>query len=409
MFREISRNRQKYEILNLALSLRLITFIVLLLPFNFILILSNYTSLEIVLANGIYFNIIISSKMINFRDLFEIPFKVELKMHLVAFINTVDNILLLVFVILMPYLNVGFEYLCIVYVISNIPGFLLLLFQLNNKFSYTFKIVFRNARWLMLESLPLWGFAILIGIFSQLDILILNYIKSNAEAGIYGAASRLTMPLGLVPVAIITTIFPIIIKNQKINPQKNLEIIRFVNKLLFFFSFILAVIFSFKAQELCILIFGDEFRDSYQPFILLMWANVFMFFNNFAFDLFAAFSIQKYNIIVALIIVIINVSLLLYFVQDYTYNAAAGAKILANLGGSILVFLILAKNNLYKFSFRIQEFIWCVIVLLVLYFLVSLPTIIFIFLSVVIIAIAAYLLSFFTKDEYTFIKNLLGK
>jgi O-antigen/teichoic acid export membrane protein len=134
-----------------------------------------------------------------------------------------------------------------------------------------------------------------------------------------------------------------------------------------------------------------------------------MFFNNFAFDLFAAFNIQKYNIFVAIIIVIINVTLLLYFVHDYSYNAAAGAKILANLGGSILVFLILAKNNLYKFRFRIQEFIWCTIVLLASYFLFSLPTIVFIILSVVIIAIAAYSLSFFTKDEYAFIKNLLGK
>ena len=408
LFRELSRSRSNYEILNLALSLRFVTFIVLLFPFNLILLLSNYTTLEVLLSNGIYLNIIISSKMINFRDLLEIPFKVEHKMNIVAVINTIDNLILLVFVVAIPYIQAGFEYLCVVYVISNLPGFILLLFKLYKHFSFSIKLLFQNAKWLIVESLPLWGFTILIGIYSQIDILILNQFQSSTAAGVYGAAARLTMPLGLLPVAIITTIFPLIVKNRREDPTKNSEIIRFVTKVLFIFSFIFAIVLSFKSKDLCILIFGEDFGDSYQPFILLLWANVFMFFNNFSLDLFAAYNIQKYNIFVALVVVVVNISILIFFVEDYSYNAAGGAKILATVTGSLLIMFLLSKNKLFKFKPRIKEFIWCVLISFSLYLLSYLPILVFIILSFIVIAITGYIFSIFTNAEYKFVKNLLG-
>lgn len=341
----------------------------------------------------------------NFRDLLEIPFKVDFKMHVIAVINAIDNILLLILVILMPFLNFGFEYFCIVYVASNVPGFLILLIELRKRFTYRFRMVFHNSKWLITQSLPLWGFAILIGFYTQFDILILNHLLSNSAAGIYGAAVRLTMPLGIIPVAVITTVFPIIMRNQKGRTEDNLVLIRLVNKILFFISFILALIFSFKSKEICILLFGEEFTLSYQPLIYLLWTYVFMFYNNFALDLFTAYDLQKNNIVYALIIVFVNILVLFLLVSEYSYNAAGFAKLISCLMGSFFIAILLAKKNLHKLKIRVKEIFWAVFSILVLYFISSLSIFIFIPLALTLILVLTIILSIFTKEEYSLLKN----
>ncbi len=195
VFRETSKKDATFDMLNTAFTIRTILILGLFVVFNGVSGLTNLSSREILLSNILFLNIIFSSKYMNFRELLEVLFKVNLNMFNVMLFNTIDSIFLLVFVFLMPYVGGGLEYLVIVYVAANIPGFILLIIFLSKKYRYRFSFSFKHGYWLVKESIPLFGTVILTTAFQQLDVLLLRSLDSEYSVGLYSAALRLTVPL----------------------------------------------------------------------------------------------------------------------------------------------------------------------------------------------------------------------
>jgi len=102
VFRETSKKDATYEMLNTAFTIRIILFVGLFVVFNSVSGLTNLSSRELLLSNILFLNIIFSSKYMNFRELLEVLFKVNLNMFNVMLFNSIDSIFLLVFVFLMP-------------------------------------------------------------------------------------------------------------------------------------------------------------------------------------------------------------------------------------------------------------------------------------------------------------------
>ena len=271
VFRETSKKDSTSNLLSTAFSLRIILLLALFLVYNTFSVLTDLNQKEMLLSNILFLNIIFSSKYMNFRELLEVLFKVNLNMFSVMLFNTIDSIALLIFVFLMPYLGGGLEYLVIVYVISNIPGFLLLIIALRKKYNYKFKFSLKHGTWLIRESIPLFGTVVLTTAFQQLDVLLLRSLDSEYSVGLYSAALRLTVPLGIIPQALITTIFPLIVRGRETGSASTMPATRLVYKILFLFSFSISFIITFKAEYIIKLIFGGEYSDAYLPMTILFW------------------------------------------------------------------------------------------------------------------------------------------
>ena len=112
---------------------------------------------EIIITNILFFNIIISAKFRNIRDLLEIPFKSKLRMDIVMFATFLDSLLLLIFIFIGSSYNYSLVEITILYTLANLPGFLILIFLLNKSEVFNFEFGFKNLKWLIKESLPLWG------------------------------------------------------------------------------------------------------------------------------------------------------------------------------------------------------------------------------------------------------------
>jgi O-antigen/teichoic acid export membrane protein len=360
VFRETSKKDSTYDMLNTAFTLRVILIFGLFGVFNVASGFTNLTSREILLSNILFLNIIFSSKYMNFRELLEVLFKVNLNMFNVMLYNSIDSIFLLIFVFIMPYVGGGLEYLVIVYVAANIPGFLLLIIFLKKKYRYRFSFSFNHGYWLVREAIPLFGTVVLTTAFQQLDVLLLRSLDSEYSVGLYSAALRLTVPLGIIPQALITTVFPLIVRGRETGSSGTMPATRLVYKILFLFSFTISFIITFKAEHIISLIFGNEYSDAYLPMTILFWSILFTYFNTFTLNLLTVYNKQKFNFFATLLIVVVQVALVVVLTPIYSYTGVAVARVMAGAAGTIFFIFILRGIGIQFNFFSIRVAKWLI-------------------------------------------------
>ncbi len=362
VFREQSKFSET-KTLNTAITIKLIISIVIIAVSNLIFVLVGYSQNEMIISNALFINIFISHRMANFREILSTPFKVILKMHYPMTLGVLENLIMFLMIILMPVFNFGIKYFVFSYVVSSLPGFILLIYFLKKKTNYSFKFQINNWKWILVQSLPLAGFVLLMVIFQQIDIIILKYFKGLYETGIFSAATRLTMPLNIIPTTLVITFFPAIVRNIKQNASSEL-LIKFLFKFLFWVSFIMAVFVSANSEKLVVTFFGDQYAESAVSTAFLFWAQVFLFFNFFALDLLTAYDKQFWNFIYSVFLVLFNFIFAVFLVPIYGFNGAALAKLIASIMSFGYLIFILNQNQI-KYNFLDFRVVVWVLVLLV--------------------------------------------
>ncbi|HPN39386.1 MAG TPA: oligosaccharide flippase family protein, partial [Melioribacteraceae bacterium] len=255
VFRELSINK-KYDLLNSAIVFRILAFFVVAVVLNIVLFFFNTSLTEQILLNLLLTNSLISARFICVRELLDVPFKVELKMHYPMLFTNIDNIVLFLTVILLPFYEDKLTLFIVGYVVSNLPGLFLTLYFLYKKFGYYLKINLSSIKYLLKESLPLYGFIVLDALYQQLDVILLKNLSTYHDAGIYSVALRLSTPLLIIPTAIIHTIFPTLSKNFINSKNDNSFIINLIFKILFILSFSISIVFFFYSKNIIMLVFG---------------------------------------------------------------------------------------------------------------------------------------------------------
>ncbi|MBK9098360.1 MAG: flippase [bacterium] len=399
VFRETSKKDSTSDLLNTAFSLRIILLLGLFLVYNTFALITKLDHRELLLSNILFLNIIFSSKYMNFRELLEVLFKVNLNMFSVMLFNTIDSIALLIFVFLMPYIGGGLEYLVIVYVIANVPGFLLLVISLRKKYHYKFSFSFQQGVWLIKEAFPLFGTVILTTAFQQLDVLLLRSLDSEYSVGLYSAALRLTVPLGIIPQALITTIFPLIVRGRETGSASTMPATRLVYKILFLFSFSISFIITFKAEYIIKLIFGGEYSDAYLPMTILFWSILFTYFNTFTLNLLTVYNKQKYNFFATMLIVAVQILLVIILTPIYSYSGVAIARVAAGAAGTIFFIFILRGIGIEFNFFSIRVVKWLVPLVTGVLLLSLVPFYAYLPLTLILTLILTIKIKYFSDEE----------
>ena len=299
-------------------------------------------------------------------------------------------------------------YFVIVYSLSGAPGFILSFLFLKKKFDYKFKLKLDHGLWLLKESMPLFGFVILTTIFMQIDIVILNAYKGPLDVGIYSAGVRLTMPLSIIPGAIVTTVFPILVK--RMSDKISLDFLsNLVIKLLYFIAFIIAAVFTFESNSLVNLIFGRQYLSASLPASILYWCQIFLFFTFYTLVVLIAKNKQFYNFLYGAIQVIVNLALNFILIPQYSYLGASLAKLIASFASFVFILVVLNKFG-YKPSIgRYKVLLWSILMCMGLYGLSFLPVIPYLILSPVVIFVTTVITKIFGGEELIIFFRLVNK
>ena len=136
-------------------------------------------------------------------------------------------------------------------------------------FSYC-KRLFKKASWLILSSIA-------AVIYLKIDQVMLAEMSSREQVGIYSVAVRLSEVWYFVATALVSSIFPSLLKAKNKNQSSYYEKLQYTCDLLCWIAVFLALFVYFVSDYFVPLIFGQEYVESALILSIHIWSGVFVF------------------------------------------------------------------------------------------------------------------------------------
>lgn len=181
-------------------------------------------------------------------------------------------------------------------------------------------------------------------LYVRVDVLILSFLRSTTEVGIYTLAYKFfEFPLNF-STFIMSALYPIFLKTYQKNKDKFSKQVKKSALFIFIFSFFI-FIFSLVAAPAISLI-KHEFYQSILPFRILSFSYPIFFLSNLFLWVIITKNKERILPLVYGCSLILNIVLNLIFIPQYGYNASAVITVVSEL--FVLAFFILLLKNLKK-------------------------------------------------------------
>lgn len=118
------------------------------------------------------------------------------------------------------------------------------------------------------------GFSAIL--FLKMDQVMLFYLSSETEVGIYSAAARLSEAWYFLPSAIVAATFPKLIKLKDSGNERYLIGVKYLMSFMICMALIVAVMVSLFGGFAISLIFGDAYKGSSTVLSIHIWSSVFL-------------------------------------------------------------------------------------------------------------------------------------
>jgi O-antigen/teichoic acid export membrane protein len=193
----------------------------------------------------------------------------------------------------------------------------------------------------------------LVNVYDRVDILMLTAMTSASDVGLYAAAYKLLSLTNLVPMILVTALFPALSREAVLGSAEAARIFTKGLKYLTFLALPLIAGAMVLAEELVVFMFGAEFQKAAPALQILSWVSGILFVNIFLATLLTAANHQKKLVYVQICGLITNISLNLILIPKYSFVGAALAT-LATEGLVLtlcLLFAMIRITRLLELSF----------------------------------------------------------
>ncbi|GIW39732.1 MAG: hypothetical protein KatS3mg076_0309 [Candidatus Binatia bacterium] len=189
----------------------------------------------------------------------------------------------------------------------------------------------------------LFGFLFLLVL--RVDQLMLLHLRSASEVGLYSASVRVAETLGLLPEAVVLTLFPLLVRRHTDAPAFR-ETYRTAYRTMGLLFFPLGISFTCLAPTVLRLLFGSHYVGGSTALALLTWNMFFAYTGVVYLGIFLAEARQRLLLAVSALTVLVNVALNLLWIPRYGAAGAAGATLAANVAG-FLSWLVVPSTRPY--------------------------------------------------------------
>jgi O-antigen/teichoic acid export membrane protein len=152
---------------------------------------------------------------------------------------------------------------------------LVIVYRLNGQFISRWRVQASRVRQLMAESLPLVLSGIVFMVYLRMDQVMLGQMVGDREVGIYAAAVRVAEIWYFIPVAVVSSVFPNIIKARESDEDEFYRRLQRLYNLMAFMGYAVALPVALCAGFIINLLFGDAYAAAGPMLALLVWAGPF--------------------------------------------------------------------------------------------------------------------------------------
>ncbi|MBV7582754.1 flippase [Pseudomonas sp. PDM33] len=214
----------------------------------------------------------------------------------------------------------------------------------------------KTAQWLIRNSWPLVLSSVTIMIYMRIDQIMIGQLISDDAVGMFTAAVRISEVWYFIPTAVVTSIFPSILKSKKRSESEYLKKLQVLYNYLTSISIALAIIISFSSELIITKIYGKEYAEAGKVLSIHIWAGVFVFSGIASSKWFIIENLQKFTLSRTTLGAITNIILNSILIPSYGIIGAAWATLISQAVASVLANALNSKTRI-TFIMQCKAFI----------------------------------------------------
>ena len=206
---------------------------------------------------------------------------------------------------------------------------LAIVYQGREKLIQEWSASIKRVKLLLKDSWPLLLASFSMVIYQKIDQIMLGEMVGNNAVGIYAAAAKISEIWYFIPMNIVSSIFPSVLKARAENPGLYYRRLQRLFSLMTATSLALAIPMTFAAKYLMPQVYGQEFSAAAPILAIHIWAGVFVFMGvaQSSWDL--AENMTRLYLIRSTCGAVINIALNLLLIPLYSGVGAAIATVIS--------------------------------------------------------------------------------
>lgn len=269
-------------------------------------------------------------------------FKAHEEMIYPGVYQIVKNFLILTFALIAVYAELNLMGVVSIYATACFLALFFSFILYKLRFNLFTGIDIRFSMRMMLSSLSFLASGALAMFYTRIDTVLLSFIRSDTEVGIYNAAYKLLDMLAIVPGVFLGAAFPSM-STAHIQSHETLRLIyKKVMQLLILFILPVCIFATVLPVEIISSLYGAEYLSSAPALKVLIWSGFFMFLNAPCGVLLNATNNQKKNVFLLTSVTLTNVLFNLFFIRLYGYIGASYTMLISEILSFILAYSLIS-------------------------------------------------------------------
>ena len=327
--------------------------------------------------------------------------------------NTIVNTILLIFILIAIFTDLGIYGIAISYILANIVALIYCYYVLNKHITKPkFEFDKEFCKKITLLSIPFAITGLLYTVYYSIDVVMLTNIVGNYATGIYNATYKLISVLTLFYTVYTAVIFPVMSKFYKNDKAMLLVSFEKSVKYLMLVMIPLAVATVFYSGDVMTLIYGQEYSAGASVLSILIWTVCLLFISGAANTLLNASHREVTVTKIYAVAAVFNIALNFILIPYLSYNGAALTTVLSDV-----LIVIIQVYVIYKLGHRPNRKLYSDLgkiiigsgILGIILYILNLNMWVAIPVSIIIYLAITYLLRVFDDDDKYVIKEILGK
>lgn len=218
-------------------------------------------------------------------------------------------------------------------------------YKLSGKFIRKWKMNFAQAKEFLAEGYLLAISAIAILIYMRIDQIMIGQLIGDKEVGLYSAAVKLSDVWYVIPLALIQSVAPVLVKSYNENIEKYNYRLQKLFNLLTLIGLLIAVPTSFLSGWIVEIVFGGAYSNSSTIFAIHIWSIIFVGWGLLRYHILIFEKLVYITMIASLFGAVANVIINYFLIPLYKGEGAAIATLLSQLISSSLILLFFRKSR----------------------------------------------------------------
>ena len=271
------------------------------------------------------------------------------------------------FIFLVIYLGGGVISIVSGFALAALIAFIIMIIGLRGLVKIKLRFDFFYIKWVLYETWPMAAIVIFASIYFKIDEVMLSFLKTPTDVGIYSAGYKAVQSLVFFPAMFVGFLMPKISFYSKKNLDKFKIVFQYGFKALFLMAAPIVIGLYFRSSDIMILIAGPEFLISGKVLQILSLAIFMIFLSQLFTQSAIALGKQKQLAIIYFLGMIFNVVANFILIPYFSYIGASVTTLVTESFIATLTILYLIRIINIKINFKELRYIILSSVALILF------------------------------------------